>query len=293
MRERPPAKEPWPLALVLVVANTAVFALQLLAHLRPESRLAFLERHAMLVPSELAHGAIWQLFTFQFLNGGLFHLVINCLMLYLFGRPMETLLGRRAFLQLYLGSGAVGGLLQAACSWMAPGHFGTFGTVGASCGVYGLLAAYALMNRERQITALVAFILPVSLKAKYLLVILLVLSGLGMLQGHGLVAHGGHLGGMLGGMAYVRFLLERGGIHWRWPRIQARRKTPRLIVLPSPRQTVSPRPPAEEIEDLPPEEFIQRAVDPILEKISRHGIQSLTPRERRILEQARKKMTRP
>jgi hypothetical protein len=43
-------------------------------------------------------------------------------------------------------------------------------------------------------------------------------------------------------------------------------------------------------EDLPAEEFLSKAVDPILEKISAHGIQSLTERERRILETAREKM---
>ena len=42
--------------------------------------------------------------------------------------------------------------------------------------------------------------------------------------------------------------------------------------------------------ELPPAEFISREVDPILEKISAHGIHSLTERERKILEQARDKM---
>ena len=45
-------------------------------------------------------------------------------------------------------------------------------------------------------------------------------------------------------------------------------------------------------QDLPPAEFISREVDPILEKISAHGIQSLTDRERQILEAARAKMER-
>ena len=49
------------------------------------------------------------------------------------------------------------------------------------------------------------------------------------------------------------------------------------------------RVPAEE-EDLPPEEFLSKEVDPILDKISAHGIQSLTPKEREILEAARAKM---
>jgi hypothetical protein len=43
-------------------------------------------------------------------------------------------------------------------------------------------------------------------------------------------------------------------------------------------------------EEVEPEEFISREVDPILDKISAHGIQSLTPREKQILEAARAKM---
>ena len=44
-------------------------------------------------------------------------------------------------------------------------------------------------------------------------------------------------------------------------------------------------------EDLPAGEFLSSEVDPILDKISAHGIHSLTAREREILEKARKKMT--
>jgi hypothetical protein len=42
--------------------------------------------------------------------------------------------------------------------------------------------------------------------------------------------------------------------------------------------------------DTPAEDFLSREVDPILDKISAHGIQSLTERERRILEAARQRM---
>ena len=45
-------------------------------------------------------------------------------------------------------------------------------------------------------------------------------------------------------------------------------------------------------EDLPPEEFLSKEVDPILDKISAQGIQSLTEPERRILEAARAKMAK-
>jgi hypothetical protein len=45
-------------------------------------------------------------------------------------------------------------------------------------------------------------------------------------------------------------------------------------------------------EDLAPGEFISQEVDPILDKISAHGIQSLTERERQILQAARAKMSK-
>jgi hypothetical protein len=55
-------------------------------------------------------------------------------------------------------------------------------------------------------------------------------------------------------------------------------------------------PPPEKIrapEEFSNDEFLKYEVDPILEKISAKGLQSLTPRERQILETAREKITRP
>ena len=45
-------------------------------------------------------------------------------------------------------------------------------------------------------------------------------------------------------------------------------------------------------EDLSPSEYLQKEVDPILDKISASGIQSLTQREREILEKARSRMNK-
>lgn len=291
MRERP-APAPWSATMIIIVANALVFAIQLLARLRPGSTLGWLLSHAILVPGDLARGAVWQLVTFQFMHGGLFHLGINCLMLYLFGRTVETTLGRASFWRLYLASGAVGGLLQAICSWVAPGHFGVLGTVGASCGVFGIVATFAMMNREMPITTLVAFVLPVSMKAKYLVVVSAVIAVLGMLQGGSGVAHAGHLGGLLSGVAYVHFALHSRSLNLRWPRVLRSRREPELVVMSGPARPRRQPAARTEQEDLPPQEFIEREVDPILDKISQHGLQSLTPRERRILELARERMSR-
>src|SRR5271169_1368789 len=59
----------------------------------------------------LKHGRVYQLLTFQFLHGGLMHLLMNMIGLYFFGRAIEQMLGSAGMLKLYLASGVVGGLL--------------------------------------------------------------------------------------------------------------------------------------------------------------------------------------
>ncbi len=281
-------------SLWLVIVNAVVYAAQLIVplagatagHVPPR-----LESYLALHPGDLLHGALWQLLTFQVLHGGPFHLLINCAMLYIFGRPMEVALGRNRFLLLYFGSGAFGGLVQAVCSWTFPLHFGTGEVLGASAGVFGLIAAFAVLNSEMPITMLLAFIIPVSLKAKYLLVVEAVLALLGMLAPPSGIAHAAHLGGMLAGIFYVRQAMHW---HWRWPsfgrgaqRGQAARE---LVGVNARKSALRRRPPPDLDDTLSPEEFLTKEVDPILDKISAHGIQSLTEREKRILEAARRKM---
>jgi membrane associated rhomboid family serine protease len=280
-----------PVALWLVIVNVVVYAAQLivpLAGASPGSPPPRLETYLALHPDGLLHGKLWQLLTFQVLHAGPLHLLINCAMLYIFGRPVENNLGRSRFLKLYFGSGAVGGLLQVIFFKLLE-HFGfrEGSVLGASAGVFGLIAAFAMLYRDTPITMLLAFIIPVSLKAKYLLLVELILAVLGMLDAGSNVAHAAHLGGMLAGVVYVRFLSN-----WRWPRGRpaARRVSPReLVNVTASKARGWPNPPEEPASS---EEFISREVDPILDKISAHGIQSLTERERQILEAARKKMDR-
>ena len=41
----------------------------------------------------LKHGFVWQLLTYQFMHGGLFHILLNGWAIYVFGRAMEETLG--------------------------------------------------------------------------------------------------------------------------------------------------------------------------------------------------------
>jgi membrane associated rhomboid family serine protease len=280
-------------ALWLVIVNVVFYTAQLVVPAVVGSQNVALETYLALHPADVLHGEIWQLLTFQVLHAGPFHLLINCAMLYIFGRSVETALGRARFFILYFGSGVVGGTLQVVLSLLFKEHFGFIEglgwppVVGASAGVFGLIAAFATLYRDTPVTMLVAFIIPVSLKAKYLLLVELILAVLGMLDAGSNVAHAAHLGGMLAGIFYVRYLSQW---NWHWPRLRGNvRRVPsrELVNVTAAKAQGWPNLPGDPIS---PEEFISREVDPILDKISAHGIQSLTERERQILEAARRKM---
>jgi membrane associated rhomboid family serine protease len=273
-----------PMSMLMIIVMIVAFALQ-------QIDIAYFGgvhlRNLALSSDGLRHGYVWELLTFQFLHGGLWHLVCNLLGFWFFGRFVEARLGRAHFLGLYFLSGMVGGLLQASLGWIFPNHFG-WPVVGASAGIFGLFAAFATMEPETEI--LVFFVLPV--RAKYLLYIS---AGIALfftiVPTDPVMAHAAHLGGTLFGVAYVRW---GAGSAWKWGdwnpfrgKLRRERMIRAAIMAPKLR-----RPRLDESQDLPSEEFISKEVDPILDKISAHGIQSLTERERRILEAARAKMSK-
>jgi len=241
-------------------------------------------------------GRVYQLITFQFMHGGWLHLLGNMFTLYFFGRAMEETLGRKGLLALYLLSGTIGGLVQVIAAFTWPRFWGA-PVVGASAGVFGLIAAFAMRAPDQPITMFIYFF-PVTIQAKILLIGEAVISLVGMFGPlihfdgmTGNLAHAAHLGGMLTGIFYIRWAgrVPRSFEFWK---PFARRTPPKreLVSTAAPRRAW--RAASKPVDDLPPAEFISREVDPILEKISAQGIHSLTPRERQILEAARNKMAK-
>jgi hypothetical protein len=109
------------------------------------------------------------------------------------------------------------------------------------------------------------------------------------------IAHAAHLGGILFGVAYVRWGLNLSQSWAEWRPLQRKMRSERMIKAATVKPSLSKlrrRPNPEDAQDLPSEEFISKQVDPILEKISAHGIQSLTEQERAILQAARAKMSK-
>lgn len=238
----------------------------------------------------LKHGYVWQLITYQFMHAGILHIVFNCWAIFVFGREVEAMLGARKFLGLYLISGVVGGIVQELAALVWPDHFGG-PVVGASASAFGLVAAYAILFPERELTVLLFYFIPVNLTARRLLIFAAILA-FGGLFFRSTVANAAHLGGMLAGIGMI-FLLQ-GRLHLPQWKPSARRVSRREFAVKRAGKKSfwggsNGFPPAE---DLSTDEYLQKEVDPILDKISAQGIQSLTPREREILERARSKMNK-
>jgi len=280
----------WSATLVLMVANTAIFVFQSILEFWFRDAFRWYFTHFALSLQGLAKGYIWQILTFQFMHGGLLHLICNLIAIYFFGRAMEDALGRSGFWKLYFASGILGGLLQIVFAGLFPSLYGG-SVVGASAGAFGLVAAFATMFPNQLLTLLLFFVIPVSMRARTLLWISLAFAIFGIIVPMGNVAEAAHLGGILTGVAFVKLGAQDWFFHWPgipWPRRKPRRLTKSLNAGRSFWQQHKPLEDAE----LESAEFISREVDPILDKISAHGIHSLTERERRILEAARARMAK-
>jgi len=295
MRRAPgePGEFHWSATTLLMVVTAAAFLLQtIIEHDRSYDLRGYwyLSREGML------KGYVWQLITFQFLHGNLMHLVFNLLSIYTVGRELENVLGKASFLKLYLGTGAAGGLLHFALAITLPRlglltEFFETPVVGASAGACGLLAAFSALYWNRSIP-LVFFSIPMTVTGRGLLWLNIggtLLLGV-MLQEN--VAHAAHLGGTLAGLYYV-FGILHGNPWGTWTSFRQPERRPRQLVRAAAAREAAwqqAKPVVEE--DLPPSEYISKEVDPILEKISAHGINSLTEREKKILEKARSKISK-
>jgi membrane associated rhomboid family serine protease len=281
-----------PLSVQLMIALTAIYALQAIDQVYIRSNAeAWL---ALSIPG-LRRGFVWQLVTFQFLHGGLLHLAGNLIGLWFFGRWVEEVLGRKRFALVYFGGGVLGGLLQAILMALFPRHFGQM-LFGASAGVYALLAVFARLESGAEIR--LYFVLPISAKA-----MLWILGGISLfftlVPADLSVAHAAHLGGLAAGIGFVHLGWHHDYVPLPWEGWLLAWRQKRRQNFSKPPQTPSRRPRERDTKTSagsPPEtlsaDFISREVDPILDKISAHGIHSLTDRERTILEAARGRMSR-
>jgi len=244
----------------------------------------------------------------MFVHAGFWHIAGNMLFLWAFGPRVERAWGKGAFIRYYLICGLGGCLAQTLVAR-------EYTLVGASAAIYGVMLAYAVRWPDDEF--LLWFVVPV--KVRWLVagsILLSLVLGISTLSGAGGapgVAHFAHLGGLITGWLYLHTppssTLERFRVSGA-PEISE--ETPR----PVPRGLPRGREPRQEIDEIvakskaavakrPATTPMPRVVrgtrgaggtrrseeiNAVLDKISEHGLDSLTADERRILEDASRKL---
>ena len=198
-----------PLTMALIALNVAAFLAEIwiIRHAKFD-----LEKYGALSLNGLRHGYFWQFLSFQFLHGGWIHLLLNCWAIFVFGPPLEAMLGRVRFTILYLVSGACGGALQVLTWFFDRGHF-AHEVVGASAGVFGLVSAFTQLFPDARMTVLLFFVIPLRMTANRMLTLAAIITVVGIMFPNWLlgahVAHMAHLGGLISGLIFIRLFGRR------------------------------------------------------------------------------------
>jgi membrane associated rhomboid family serine protease len=149
------------------------------------------------------HFSPWQLVTYSFLHGGLLHLVVNAFALWMFGPPIERLLGRGPF-AFYWFTCVIGAAVAQLITlrWtMSPDAL--VPTIGASGGAFGVLLAFGMFYPRERILLLIP---PIPMPAWLFVTLYAALElYLGATRDGSGVAHFAHLGGMLAGIVLIQY----------------------------------------------------------------------------------------
>jgi membrane associated rhomboid family serine protease len=181
----------------LLIANVAIFLIDFFGSFISGDEIF---GPFKLVPNQVIHGAVWQLFTYLFLHSlaGPGHILFNMLGLWMFGAPIEETWGTRRFLQYYFLCGVGAGICVVAAALIFGGA--STPTIGASGAIYGLLLAFGMLFPEQEI--LVMFLFPI--KAKYLVMIFGGIAFVFSFQRGSTISNLAHLGGMIFGFVYIK-----------------------------------------------------------------------------------------
>jgi membrane associated rhomboid family serine protease len=294
-----------PVLKTIIIINLAVYFLQILGtqiNVHYDGMIMPLEilirKFFALIPLPgfLYQGALemdfypWQLVTYQFMHstGDLWHILMNMLILWMFGMEIEHIMGSKKFLIFYLLCGIGAGLAQIIVSPLL-GELGA-PTIGASGAVYGVMVAFAMFFPDRYI--FISFLIPV--KAKYVIVCYIIIEFLSV-GNASFVAHLAHIGGAVVGFVFV--LLDRSH-NFNFDKFFSKKKRSNLDGFSFRKPSKSAF--SKEVEDADyydinqkkQDEVIivtQEEIDRILDKISQSGYQKLTEREKKILFEASRK----
>ena len=271
-RQTQPFTRPWaagrPSATaVLLAVNVGAFVSQMLIQFMLSDRgdQGLVRQWLALDDAGIQAGQLWKFFTFQFIHAGPLHLLANMLLLFLAGREVEPIVGARHFLAIY----GLGNLVGGVAHWLVMPEFPL---LGASAGVAAVLVAFSTILPELEVTLHLFFVLPLRLRAKHLTLALALMCGiLWMMASATEIGPVAMLAACIPGWLYVKQLGFGNPLLFQRFIFDRRQRAARM-------------------ERMSAEQFLSAEIDPILDKIAREGMHSLSRTERRILEKGREKI---
>ena len=246
---------------LLVSVNFGIFLLQSLS----KSEMIFFQLFGLVPKLIWSEFMIWQPVTYLFFHGGIWHVLINMFVLWMFGSELERLWGKLRFLKYYfitgIGSGIITALLNL--SSITP-------VVGASGAVFGVLMAYGITYPNR--TIYLYGIIPI--RSMLFVVAVGFIAFVSSFDGTSRISHITHLSGMV--IGYL--ILKR---RWQFNDIwfSIRKKTLEYQIQREERK-ISHR------------QELENNIDKILDKINDQGFQSLSDKEEKQLYENSKSLSK-
>jgi membrane associated rhomboid family serine protease len=255
---------------LLVALMGGAFGAQWLLEFLARDRLAdpgWLQQWLALNYEGIAAGHWWQFLTYGLLHAGPLHAVGNALLLYFAGREVEPIIGGRHLAAIFVGGIVLGGIAQCL------GMPGSYQVVGTSAGVAAVMVSYATVLAEFDVVGHLFFVIPLRLRAKFFGWVVFIFGAVcWATQTLEFIGPAAICIGCATGWIYTREL-GFGNSFWWERRSQDRRQK------------------EERLQRMSADQFVEEQVDPILDKIAREGIQSLTREEKRMLEQGSAKIS--
>ena len=231
-----------------------------------------------LSPKSLKGGAIWEFFTYSIVHANLTHILLNMLGLYFAGKWVESIMGNKNFFALYAF-----GVFLGAIFWLFGAAFSPRGAseilCGASAGVLGVVAAFCMLYpKDKYLTALVFFVLPIRVKPRVFLYIIagyeiFALLTMELSMPNYDIANSAHIGGIVAGVLFA-FLYKGNKLDFSKMAIRTPGKKMRAADFNFEVNIVDT-------------EKLKSEVNRILDKVAKKGFNSLSQSERETLKKAK------
>ena len=241
----------------------------------------------------------WTVVSYMFVHAWLAHLAFNMFTLWMFGPRLEQEWGTRTFVRFYLWSGLGGAIAHLLFAQHTS-------VIGASGAISGVLVAYALRWPDEEVYLFGV----IPMRSRWLVVALLAMNIIFALSPSSRIDWTAHVGGMAFGWIFLK-LYSVGGINrvrgWvsavpddseDMPRAVPRNRSPMRdraggvdeVIARSNAIVLRESKPIQHVaKQESPKEYAAK-VNRVLDKISQHGIESLTRDERRLLEEMSRRL---